>query len=204
MAAITDYATLKTEVAAWLHRTDLTAAIPGLIQFAEGRIYRDLRLACMEAALSSTMSSGAIAVPTGYIELKNAYIAGNASQPLLRRDAEWIYGNYPTRSASGVPKYIGREASNFIFGPYPDSDYTVNGIYYKRLDALSASNTGNWFITNAPELLLFATLCEAEPYLVNDPRLVVWERKYAQIKDALQRQEDNEAFSGSILSSSPR
>jgi hypothetical protein len=204
MAAITSYATLKTEVAAWIKRSDLTSVIPGLIQFAEGRIYRDLRIACMETALSATMSSGAIAVPTGYVELKNAYIVGSSAQPLLRRDAEWIYGNYPTRSASGLPKYIGREGSNFIFGPYPDSDYSVAGIYYKRLDALSDTNTTNWFITNAPELLLFATLCEAEPYLVNDPRLVVWERKYAQVKDALQRQEDNEAFSGSVLASSPR
>jgi hypothetical protein len=204
MAAITSYATLQTEVAAWLHRTDLTSDIKGWITLGEYRIYRDLRVRQMETALSSTISSGVIAVPSGYVELKNAYVNSSPNRSLTKKDAEWIYYNYPTRSSDGTPAYIAREGSNFIFGPYPDSNYTIKGIYYKRLDALSDSNTSNWLITDAPDLILFATLCEAAPWLVDDARTAIWEKKYAQIKDRVQKQDNDEEFSGSPLSITAR
>jgi hypothetical protein len=204
MAAITTFATLKTEVAAWLHRNDLTAAIPGFVQFAENRIYRDLRVRQMETSFTGAIASGVLAQPTGYLELKYAYVDGTPTGKLQRKDAEWIAANYPTRSASGKPKFIAREGSNFIFGPYPDADYTVNGSYYKRLTALSDDADANWLITDAPELLLFATLREAAPYLQDDPRIAVWESKYAQIKDRIQRQDMDEEFSGSPLATTVR
>lgn len=204
MAAITDYTSLKTEIASWLHRADLTADIPGFIQFGENRIYRDLRVKQMETALSSAISSGVIAVPTGYKEMKFAYVNSTPVQRLQRKDAEWIYLNYPTRSSDGVPQFFAREASNFIFGPYPDSTYTIKGVYYKQLDALSGSNTTNWLITDVPELLLFASLCEAAPWLDQDNRITIWERKYAQIKEMVQSQDDQEEFSGSPLAATVR
>lgn len=41
---INDYATLKTAIASWLARADLTAAIPDFIQLAETRFNRELRV----------------------------------------------------------------------------------------------------------------------------------------------------------------
>jgi hypothetical protein len=199
MAAITDYSTLQTEVASWLHRADLTSTIQGLITLAEERVYRELRVRQMETTFSSAISSGVIALPTSYLELKNAYVDGATTQALQKKDAEWIYYNYPIRAADSKPKFIGRESTNFIFGPYPDSAYTIKGTYYKRLDALSGTNTTNWLVTDNPSLILFATLCEAAPYLVNDPRIGVWEAKYQAGKRAVELQDVQEEFSGSPL-----
>jgi hypothetical protein len=199
MAAITDYTTLKTEVAAWLNRSDLTNEIPGLVQLGELRVYRDLRVRQMETALSSAISSGVLAVPSGYAEMKFAYINGSPMVKLQRKDAEWIYYNYPTRSADGTPRFFAREGENFIFGPYPDSGYTVKGIYYKKLPALSGSNTTNWLTTDVPDLILFASLCEAAPFLQDDSRVALWEKKYEQIRARVQRQDDQEEFSGSPM-----
>lgn len=204
MAAITSWATLKTEVAAWLHRANLTDEIPGFIQFGELRIYRDLRIKQMETALSESIAAGVVAVPSGYVELKYAYIDGTPIQMLEKKDAEWINANYSTRASDGKPGYIARDGSNFIFGPYPDSTYTVKGSYYKKLDPLSDSNTSNWLTSDAPDLILFATLCEAAPWIGNDPRIAIWESKYAQVKDRIQKQDDREEFSGSPLSVTAR
>jgi hypothetical protein len=201
--AITDYASLVQTVADWLHRdntsTDLGNFVPTFVQLAQERIYRELRVAEMEETFSTAISSGVIAVPTGYIELKNAYIDATPIQKLQKKDAEWIYRNYPTRSSDSTPKFIGREKTNFIFGPYPDSTYTVKGTYYKQLTSLSGSNTSNWLITDAPSLILFASLCEAEPYLMNDPRMTLWEQKYRETRDRLQNQDNQEEFSGGPL-----
>ena len=204
MSNITTWATLKTEVANQLNHTNLTNDVPFFIQLAEFRIYRELRVRQMETVLNSTMSSGQIAVPSGYRSLKFAYIDGTPVQKLERKDAEWIYHNYPTRSASSKPFYIAREGGNFIFGPFPDSAYTVKGVFYKQLDLLSDSNTSNWLITDAPDLIYFAALCEAKPWLGDDERIAIWERKYEVVKQRVQLADNAEEFSGGPLAATRR
>ena len=200
--ALATYSDLQTAVANWLNRSDLTTYVPDFIALAEERIYNRLRVRAMEAALNSTISSGVIAVPADYIELKSAYVDGSPTYLLERGSVEDVYAKYPTRSAQGKPLYIAREGSNFIFGPYPDSAYTIKGIYYKRLTALSNSNTSNWLTTNAPSLLLFGSLCEAIPFLKDDARVGIWEQKYAQALDVTNRTDKREGLSGSSLTMS--
>lgn len=203
--SINNYATLQTAVENWLNRPDLaTTYTPDLIRLGEIRIYRDLRIRCMETALSSAISSGVLAIPSSYKEMKFAYIESSPISKLQRKDAEWIYHNYRTRSADGTPKFFAREGENFIFGPYPDSDYTVKGVYYKSLPALSGSNTTNWFTDNAPDLLLYASLCEAAPFIKNDERIPIWEGRYNLAKDRIQQEDDREEFSGSPLAMTVR
>jgi hypothetical protein len=197
--SITTYAELKTSISNWLARSDLNTYVGDFIALGEKRIYRDLRIRAMETAMNSSIASGVIAVPSGYVAMKYAYIEANPIWKLARKDAEWIYEQYPTRAADGQPYFFAREADNFIFGPYPDSTYTVKGVYYKRLDALSDSNTTNWFVANAPDLLLFASLCEAAPFLKADNRIQVWEAKYGMVKNSVQLEDDQEEFSGSPL-----
>jgi hypothetical protein len=202
--AIDSWTTLQTAVGNWLHRDDLEDFIPDLIALGESRIYRDLRIRAMESAFSAAIASGVIAVPTRYRALKFAYVNTSPVGKLERKDAEWIYYNYPTRSSDGQPRFIAREGENFIFGPYPDSAYTVKGVAYCALAPLSDSNTTNWFTANAPDLLLFSALCEAEPFLVNDARATLWEQKYALAKARIQREDDEEEFSGSPLAATVR
>ena len=196
---ITDYATLKTSIANFLHRTDLTDLIPEFIADAENRIYNDIRVRAMEAAYSSTTASTTL--PTGFLEWIHLYIDGDYEQKLSRRDAEWIYTRYP--SSSGKPVFFAREGDGLIFGPNPDSTYTLAGRYYKKLAALSDSNTTNWLITDAPELLRFAALAEAAPYIMDDARVGLWEGKYQAMKQRIQSSERRESRSGSLLSTIP-
>jgi hypothetical protein len=205
--SIASYSELQAAVLSWLHRTDATdveTLAPDWIALAEARIYRELRVRQMETALSVAISSGAAAVPTGYIEMKYAYLDGTPTLKLERKDAEWIYQNYPTRSADGTPKFFARDASSFIFGPYPTDAYTLKGTYYKRLSALSGSNTTNWLTDDCPDLILWGSLCEAAPWVMEDERIALWEGKYQNAKQRVQRQSDDEEFSGSPLSSTVR
>lgn len=198
--SITNYSELKTAVADWLARSDLTSYIPDFITLGEARIYREMKVRQMEAALSATISSGVIAVPTGYLSMKHAYVDGSPVRPLIRASLEELYNQYPTRSSDRKPVMFARNGSNFEFGPYPDSDYTIKGVYYKKLDALSDANTSNWLTSDAPDLILFASLLEAEAFIKNDPRLALWEGRYQAAKRNIQEQDDEEDFSGSVMS----
>jgi hypothetical protein len=157
----------------------------------------------METALSGTTSGGVLAVPTDYLELKYAYINTSPKVFLERTTPETIYVTYRSVNSSGKPTDIAREGSNFIFGPLPDSDYAVAGIYYALPALLSASNTTNWFITNAPDVLLYGALLEAQPFLMNDKRIPVWEQMLAQSIALVKRESDRENFSGSTLATRP-
>lgn len=200
--ALANYGDLKTAVANFLNKTNLTTYIPDLIALGEARVYRELRIRTMETALNLPIASGVIAIPSAYVELKHAYVDGSPVQILTRKSAAWIHENYPTRSSDGKPKFIASDSGNFIFGPYPDSTYTVKGTYYQRLTALSDSNTTNWFTTNAPGILLFAALSETEAFVKNDPRIELWQAKYELEKDGIEREDRNEQFSGSPLTMS--
>lgn len=198
--AISTYSELKTAVANWINRTNLTSYVPDFIALGEARVYRECaRIRGTETAVNSVIASGVIAVPTDYHSMKHLYIDNTPVQFLKRKTAAWIYENYPVRSSDNMPKYFAEDAGNIIFGPYPDSDYTVKGTYYKRLPALSDSNTTNWFLTNAPGLILFASLEEAEPFMKNDDRIELWQGKYGQLKQALLDEEATEQFSGGPL-----
>lgn len=199
---ITDYSTLKTSIANFLHRSDLTSLIPEFIADGENRIYNELRIRAMEAAFSTATSGGTVALPTGFLEWIFLYVDDSSEQKLTRKDAEWIYTKYPTRTGGGRPVFFAREGDNLIFGPYPDADYTITGRYYKKLTALSDSNTTNWFITDAPALLRYAALCEAAPYIGDDARVGIWEGKFNQELARIKRTEQRESRSGSLLSAS--
>lgn len=198
--ALASYANIKTAVADWLADDTLTSYITDFVTLAEARIYRELKIRQMETALSSAISSGVIAVPSGYTKMKWAYVNGSPTTPLQVVSLEYLYSKFPTRSSDGKPRFMAREGANFIFGPYPDSTYTIKGTYYKKLDVLSDANTTNWLITDAPDLLLFASLVEAKAFIKDDPRIALWESRYQHAKSMIEDQDRDEEFSSSSIS----
>lgn len=194
---ITNYSTLKTSIAAYLQRSDLTSMIPEFIADAESRIYTEMRTQAMETAYSATMVNGEATLPAGLIEWQWLYIDSDPKRRLEKKDMEWILRNFPT--STGKPYYFARNGDSLTFGPTPDADYALVGSYYKRLAALSDSNTTNWLTDDYPELIRFAALCEATPYLQEDQRIPVWEAKYQQVKQRIERLERREKTAGSRL-----
>lgn len=177
MAVISGYTTLLTEVASWLARGDLTSAIPGLVQNFEERFYRSPKNwgPWMQSALSVSFSDTAT-VPTDFLALRVAYLDGESNRPLQQSSLEQVLQSYP-RSGSGKPRWIARDGANFVFGPVPDGTYTLNGSYYAKptlLRSYASDAAAHFLIVNAPDLLLYGALLEAQPYLMNDKRLPVF------------------------------
>lgn len=194
--AINTFSTLKTAAQNWIDRTDIADRIDEFIALGEARIYRKLRIRAMETALSDTIASGVIAVPSDYRALKHAYVNGSPTSALEQQSAEYILENYPTRSSTSKPKFIAQDANNFIFGPYPDSAYTIKGTYYAALTALSTGNETNWFTTNAPDLLLYAALAEAAGFEMDDEKEGKWAGRFERAAADVQK-EDNRQMRGS-------
>lgn len=199
------YTSFGTSLSGWLLNskdatvTDLgVSVVADLITLGETRIFREARTRDMETSFGTSISAGTLALPSGYLALKSAYVTLSPNQSLERRSAEWIRITYPQDTTSGIPKFIARYGTSFIFGPYPDSAYTVNGIYYQSPTAISGAALNNLFTTN-PDLYFFACLAEGEMVIGRDPRTQIWEAKYQRILADANGVDRQENASGSSL-----
>lgn len=196
MAVITNYATLQTAVGDYLARDDLSGWIPNFIQNAENKLRRTLNLRNEETALSVSISSGVAAVPSTFKALKFAYYDRSPIQLLRWVSINELYNDYPNR-ATGVPCVISREGANFVFGP-ASNDGTLKGIYYAKKDPLRTTDP-SWYATNAPEVLLYGSLLEAAPFLINDERIPVWQMFFNESVETLKEEQVNSEHSQGSL-----
>lgn len=214
MAKVTNYGTLKQAVMDWLARADIAPYVDQLVQFAEVEIYNDpeLRLRQMETHFEGFVDcEGRMALPTRYLELKHAYLDRSPRVFLERAEPEFIFETYGTRFAGriqdesgfayaeGVPKYIAREGDTFIFGPYPVEPMTVKGIYLQRFREFENETDTNWILTNHPDLFLYGTLRQAEPFIKNDSRLMMWDKMYQQARGRVRGSDRRERFSQPVV-----
>jgi hypothetical protein len=195
--SLTTYAELKTAISSFKHRSDLSGVLDDIVTLGEKRIMRQVRATEMETAMSVSISaSGTATVPTGFLGLKYAFIDGSPAKNLIIKTPQQILTQYPQRSSSSKPAWIGYDAATFMFGPFPDSTYTVKGTYYARQGPLS-SGVYDLF-TNNPDLFLFACLAETEAYVVNEKRLPLWAAKYEQIKEDINTEAKGIAAGGGM------
>ena len=185
--ALANYSDLKTSVASWLHRTDLTAIIPDLITAAEARFNRTLALTLMESEtpLTGVVSSEFITAPTDMQNPIALWVTNyNPRDKLTYLQPQ----DLPFTTVLGYPSYWTIDGARIKFNRPLNLAYNITFRYYQRLQLSDASPT-NFLLTNDPDLYLYGTLMEAAPYLGDDERINVWSSKYAM---ALKEVNDNE------------
>ena len=198
--AISNYSELQTAVANWLDRDDLTARIPEFIALAEARFNRVLRLRSMEAKYTANTVAGQrnLALPTSYIQMRNFQVNTSPLTTLSYVTPE-IYDRLWGGSTSGTPKFYTILANEVSFGPIPASVQEVEMLFYKKFDNLSGSVATNWLITNAPDIYLYGSMLEAEPFIMNDERVQLWAAALERGVSDLQEQDNKDRHSGSAL-----
>lgn len=201
------YTDFGTSLASWLLDSNTATItdvgvtmVADLVTVGESRINREVRCREMETSFSDSITAGIMSLPASYLALKTAYVDTSPQVSLERRPAEWIRLNYPQTSTSGIPNFIARYGTNFIFGPYPDSAYTVNGIYYKQPTGISGAGLNTLFTTN-PDLYLYACLSKGAIIIGADRRIAVWEAEYQKILSDVNGADKAENASGSSLQS---
>jgi hypothetical protein len=112
-----------------------------------------------------------------------------------------FYANTRATEA-GLPKTYTVLASELQFSPIPDTAYTAQMLYYSKPDLLSDSNTSNVFLANCPDALLYASLSEAEPYLMNDARLQIWASLYDRAISSISTADQSSEYSGQPMAMS--
>lgn len=199
--SLTNYSDLKTSVANYLARTDLTDQIPDFIRLAEYRMRREVRIRQMLKSSTTVTVSGdaTVEMPTDFLEARDFVVVGNPTQPLSYVSPSALSRN-AISSTTGKPTEYTILASEFQLSPVPSSVYTLQVLYYAAPTLLSDENASNVFMANVPDMLLYASLIEAEPYLMNDARLQTWIAMYERASASVTKSDESGQYSGVPLS----
>ena len=201
--AIGTYAELKTSVANWLDRTDLTSRIPEFIAVAESEIARKVRSRWNEKRITASISTEYFDLPTTFIRMRNFQLNTDPIQHLNYESPEQIDLLYPN-STVGQPKAYSIHGKEFQVKPVPDTTYTAEMTYWYRLTAFSADADTNDLLTNFPDVYLWGSLLAAQTFLIDDPRIGLWDSLFKGAVKELNDMDKAGRFSGTSLYSKPR
>lgn len=205
---ITTYATLQSEVADWLNRSDLTNVIKTFVQLAENEFNRDPRLRRMIENASFVADADAKALPADLIAIEALYHDGGTYfGPIEIVGAEQLAHLKLKFGTTGPPRYAARilastgtlTGGTLRFAPVPDAAYTLKLSYWAGVVALSDAAPTNWLVTNHPDIYLYGALVESAPYLKDDARLQVWRFELERRLESLHLQTDRAQFSGTLV-----
>jgi hypothetical protein len=202
--ALGTFTELKDAIADWLDRSDLTARIPDFIALAEARINRELRIRPMEvrSTMYATVDQQYFNLPGGYIQMRNIQLNTNPTTPLEYITPEMLDRLYGS-TTTGKPRAYTLIGDEIQLAPIPDSAYQLEMAFYEKFtplgDGSAGTVTSNWLTANAPDILLYGALMEAEPFIKNDERIPVWLNGYSNAIDKLQRQDQRDRHSGSAM-----
>ena len=201
--AFTNYTTFVSTVESYLARTDLTSVIPDFIQMAQLRMSRDLRTERMLQVATTTPTDNKVAFPSDFLELREMHFQGNPPVLLEFQSPDLFFRNGQT-SLSGRSHYFTMLGTEFQFAPSQNSDYTIQILYYAQPTFISSTTASNLYLAYYPDALLYATLAEAEPYLMNDPRVATWSTLYDRAIANIQKSDLGQTYAYTTLNVTPR
>jgi len=192
MATVMTFTTLQEDVRRYLERGATYASdpvvyaqIPRLINLAERRISRELKVQGFINVVTGTLVVGqsVYAKPDRWRDTVSINIGtgstSNNRKPLFTRVYEYLLSYWPDRSQTDEPLfYADYDYSHWLIAPTPDAEYPFEILYYELPPLLDDGVQTNWLTEYAPQLLLYATLLEATPFLKNDERINVWQSMY--------------------------
>jgi len=198
--AISTYAELKSSVANFLNRDDLTATIPDFIALAESSINNEVRHWRMEARAETTLDSQFTGIPSDWLSTIRFHLENSGTTDLRYLSRAEMQSMRASRDDStGTPRFYGNNAGQFEVMPSPDGSYSSILMYYAKIPTLSDSATTNWLLTHHPDIYLYGALLHSAPYLKEDQRAQTWAALYTSAVERVNDASSKSTASGSGL-----
>lgn len=186
------YDSLLTDVRRYLERgftVDSDAIVyeqlPRLITLGERRIARELKIQGFIAVIQTPLQVGVSIYekPDRWRGTVSMTIDGT---PIFARSYEYCRSYWPDLAETGTPQfYADYDYNHWLIVPTPVSAQTLQIVYYEQPPLLGDDCQTNWLTEYAPDLITYATLLEATPFLKSDERIQVWQAMYDRAAQAV-------------------
>ena len=159
--------------------------LPRLITLGERRIARELKIEGFIRAVQTPLQEG-VAVylkPDRWRDTVSMTLNG---VPIFARAYEYCRNYWPNEAQTGTPQfYADYDFQHWLLAPTPDAASTLEILYYEQPALLGEELQTNWLTEYAPDLLLYAALLEATPFLKSDERIQTWQALYDRAAQAI-------------------
>lgn len=204
MADLTTYEGLKTAIADYLGREDLTERIPVFIRMWEQRGNRTLRLRAMEHRSHASVPAG-----QGQFPLPMKRVAGAWDVFVEMRDIVWtpsdnsgsvnLWYASPDEYAvlleqTGRPYSFTIEANDIFLLPSPDSAGKLQLTYYAEIPPLGEEQPDNEILLRHPDLYLYGSLMESAAFTRGSVPVDLWAQYYKQAVADITEQESKARY----------
>lgn len=192
------FTSLQADLRAYAERGSATydaavsTQLPQIINTAERRMARELKIQGFESVVTSTtvLNQRAYAKPDRWrstISMSIGTGTGNNTRSFLRELSYEAAGVYWTSmSTTGVPRfYADYDYSNWLIAPTPDAAYPWEVLYWQLPPLLDSTLTTNWITNYAPNALLHGCLVELFGFLRNPEDMAKWKMEYDRDMAAL-------------------
>jgi len=228
--AITNQATLRTAIADWLNRTDLTdAQLDLFIQMAEAKVYEELRVPPLEKmrGWSVAESNSSILIPTGFLELIElrhikagtcSLTANTTRTTCTSAGGTWTDSDKNDDVSLGrvdgrafhnnkLPHAFTRELDNFLLTD-EEGEQKASGEYvmkfYKAGDPIgtlvSSVEQIPWILSDQYETVLYSSLAVANTHLGNTEDAVLYNTLFMDKVDTLNNKAKQAELKGARFS----
>jgi hypothetical protein len=193
--------------------------LPGMIDYAEGRIYRELDLiaaSITDTSVSLTANNRSVALSTTYGNLipdninvitpATATSTSGTRNPLIATTPDVIDAIWPkNNSNTGVPQYWAFINNDTILvGPSPDAAYPLEiRAVQQNPTALSSTNTTTILTEMLPDLFIAASMVFGSGYTRdfsaqgdNPQQGMSWETQYQALKQSADMVENRKRYQG--------
>ena len=193
MAESMTYQSLIQDLQTYCERSDapFIDQCPRFIMLAENRLASEVRGLGFLRSVQTVLNGPNLVKPARWRETKSfAIMAGGEVTYLQSRSYQYCTAFNPT-GASGVPRYYSDEIYEYWFiSPNPLLAYDAQIMYHERPEPLDAINSVSWTTQYAPQLILYASLMEAMPFLKTSERLPEFQGLYDRALLALGKEDE--------------
>lgn len=194
---ITNYTELKSAVADFLNRDDLTSVIPTFISLAEAQMQRVIRHHKMMQRSEAEIDTRYFALPSDWAETVRFHVIGDRTYRLeLTSLDDMLQLRQANGNPTGIPTHFAHVGEQLEVYPTPSGTFDVELLYFKDIPTLSDSNTTNWLLTDYPDVYLYGALMQSAPYLDDDQRMQVWSTLYGNAVQAINQESKKSRYSG--------
>ena len=192
--SIANYAELKTAVANFMARSDLTSQIPDFITMAESRMSRELETREQEKRSQATLVAGDeyILLPNDFREVREVKINASPTRVLTYYSPSALDSMYSS-NGEGMPEGYSIVGLELKMRPIPDAAYTQEIVYIGSLPNISNTTTPILF-TRSPDLYLYGALAEGYAYLLDEARAAQYDQKFTRILEEIKVDEQRSHY----------
>jgi hypothetical protein len=198
------YDSLVEDVIKYSERDDdnFVNQIPRLIMMAEQAIAAEIKTLMQLNVVNTTVlaNNAVLQKPARWRKTTSMKING---QPVMLKSMDYV-SMYQSESNPGVPLYYGDyDYDHWALAPIPSTTYPLQIIYYSRIQPLDITNQENLLTREAPQALLFGTLLQAQGYLKNQEKLMVWKSFYTDAIAALKTEDQKRMIDRNTVRQEP-